>query len=72
MMGIMFHYGSVIAPAKPASVKLTQAVGEASELFPGAECLDSDLLEVRLVELGKGLEVDLVAQEEVGVLRQSL
>ena len=71
-MGIVFHYGSVIAPAMPASAKLTQAVGEASELFSGAECLDSDLLEVRLVELGKGLEVYLVAQKEVGVLRQSL
>ena len=53
-------------------LQLTQAVSEAGELFPGAERLHADLLEVRLAELRERLQVDLVPQEEVSVLRQAL
>ena len=52
--------------------QLTQAIGEASELFPGAECLHADLLKVWFVQLSEGLQVNLVAKEEVGVFRQAL
>ena len=47
-------------------------IGKELHLLPGPEGLDADLLEVVVGEGGEGVKVDLVAEEEVGVLGQAL
>ena len=46
--------------------------GEQKQLLPGPEGRDSDLLELLISQGGEGLEVDLVAEEDICVLAQTL
>ena len=47
-------------------------IGQQEELLSGAECLDSNLLQILLCQCGEGGQVNLVTQEHICVLGQSL
>ena len=46
--------------------------GEQKQFLPGPEGRDPDLLELLIGQGGEGLEVDLVAEEDICVLAQTL
>ena len=46
--------------------------GEQEQLLPGPEGRDPYLLELLVSQGGEGLEVDLVAEEDISVLTQTL
>ena len=47
-------------------------IGQQEEFLSGAECLDSNLLQILLCQCSEGGQVNLVTQKHICVLGQSL